>query len=395
MLTTALSGGELQDAEWYERHGITLILGEKGVVSELDCQERLVSTEDGPVYRYGKHLFIATGLRPLKPVDLQIPGHDSNNIFVIRQVEQAGALVNRLLSAECQPPSEHHVVIAGGGTLGVELAAACSGWGLQVSMCFPEQHLLPALFTDELSEVLENKLRTHGVQILASHFVTGFQQDPADETGSVTVSLQGPGGVDDKVELPSSAVIVCVGSRANTEILTGWCEFFRSGAKVDQDLRLEAYPEVFILGDICAYPHPHQRGKYLRVEHYENAKASAVHAARSAFSPPNSMPPYELLPWFNSNIFEYSESPLCWEFYGDEHAPDIAHFEYGGAGLGGFWIANGHVAGGCLIRSPPPPAEDLAKMRSIVLMKPRVTDQEKVSELGLQAFDDYVAPPEK
>jgi monodehydroascorbate reductase (NADH) len=284
----------------------------------MDCQEKIVVTEEGQTYRYNKNLFVATGLRPLKPVDLQIPGHDLNNIFVIREEHQAGALVNRLL--ECQPPTSHHVVVAGGGTLGVELAAAVSGWGFEVSICFPEQRLLPSLFTDELSEVLENKLKAQGIQVLSSHFVTSFEQDPANPSGPVQVHLQGPGGVEDRVQLPASAVIVSVGSRANTEILTGWCEFFRSGAKVDSDLRLEAYPEVFVMGDICAYPNPHQRGKYIRVEHYENAKLSAVHAARSCMNPPNSVPPFEFLPNFNSTILEYTECPLTWEFYGDEHA---------------------------------------------------------------------------
>merc|ERR1719421_2168089 len=110
--------GEIQDVTWYQRHGITLVLGNDGRVSELDLQEKQVTTEAGSMYKYKHNLFIATGLRPLMPRDLGLHGSDLKNIFTLREESHAAALVKRL--EELPEPSQANLVIIGGSFLGVE-----------------------------------------------------------------------------------------------------------------------------------------------------------------------------------------------------------------------------------------------------------------------------------
>lgn len=386
--TTVKFDGQPHDAAWYEQNGINLVLGPLGRVSELDLQELLVTTEDGTTFKYKKNLFVATGMRPLKAADLQISGHNLQNIFSIRDEAQAADIVR---SAETfEDPSSKHVVVVGAGYLGVEIAAALRTWGFNVSLCFPDARPLSQLLTEEMSYILENALLDRGIQCMNSHFVKGFE----GETAVQQVVLQGPGGIDDIQRIPAELVIVCGGSRPNSEILAGWCETVRGGVRVDSNFRLEAYPEVFVMGDLAAFPSPYQRGKYIRLEHVDNARRSAQHAAQLVLSGDKNMT-YQCTPFFFSHLFGNTDAPFAWEFHGDDGAPDVVHFGYGGKdGIGGFCIANAHVVGGILLRSPPPSPEDSLKLREIISRRPLVQSNDSIVEYGLDAFDHLLESSE-
>lgn len=375
--------GEVHNKYWYEENGINLVLGGKaGRVSELDLQEFTVMTEDDTTYKYNKNLFIATGMRPLKAADLQISGHHLKNIFSVRDVAQAADLV--ACCEKFEVPSNHGVVVVGAGYLGVELAAAMTAWGFKVSLCFPDARPLSQILTEEMSFILENHMLDRGINCMNSHFVKGFES-----SGAVVeqVILQGPAGIDDTVIIPADMVIVCGGSRMNTEILSGWCEMVKGGIRVDQNFRLDAYPEVFVLGDLAAFPSPFQRGKFIRLEHVDNARRSAQHAARTALQGnPDAI--YDCVPFFFSHLFGHSDRPVAWEFHGDESAADVVHFHYGGKdGIGGYFISNNTVVGGVLLRTPPPSPEDSLKLREIVSRRPAVESNDHLTEYGLTAFD--------
>jgi thioredoxin reductase len=385
--TTTKLNSEPHDPDWYAQNGIQLVLGEKdGRVAEVDLQEFIVVTEKNVTYKYRKNLFVATGMRPLKAADLQISGHHLQSIFSIRDEAYAAQLV--YACEQFENPSEKNLVVVGAGYLGVEIAAAMSEWGFNVSLCFPDARPLSQILTEEMSYILENCLLERGINCMHSHFVRGFE---SNGQAVEQVVLQGPGGVDDIQRIPADVVVVCGGSRINSEILSGWCEMVRGGIRVDANFRLEAYPDVFVLGDLASFPSPFQRGKFIRLEHVDNARRSAQHAAQVALLGDPHITTYECTPFFFSHLFGNSEKPMAWEFHGDDNAPDIVHFAYGGRdGIGGFFVSNGHVVGGILLRTPPPLPEDSLKLRMIVAKRPPVENSDRLIEYGLTAFDNFL-----
>ena len=58
------------------------------------------------------------------------------------------------------------VVCVGGGYIGLECAAALSGWGAEVTMVFPEAHCMPRLFNPTLAQWLEDAYTARGIKFL-------------------------------------------------------------------------------------------------------------------------------------------------------------------------------------------------------------------------------------
>ena len=63
------------------------------------------------------------------------------------------------------------VVIVGGGYIGMEVAAALSGHGVQITMVFPEQFLLARLFTPELAAFYAACYEAKGIRLVKKSLV--------------------------------------------------------------------------------------------------------------------------------------------------------------------------------------------------------------------------------
>lgn len=65
--------------------------------------------------------------------DFGVQGADANNIFYLREIDDADKLV-----AAIQSKKDGKVVIVGGGYIGLELGAALSMNNLDITMVYPE-----------------------------------------------------------------------------------------------------------------------------------------------------------------------------------------------------------------------------------------------------------------
>ncbi len=150
------------------------------------------------------YLMISTGARG-RP--LGVPGEELAGINTLRTVEDAVAVRESALQAE-------HVVICGGGYIGLEMAEAFVALGKRVTMLKKTSQMLLNL-DPEVSALVEEEARSKGVDIRIGVDVLSFQ-------GSHRVQKV----ITSEGELEAQAVLVAKGAVPNTELAS------RIGARI-------------------------------------------------------------------------------------------------------------------------------------------------------------------
>lgn len=179
----------------------------------------------GPHVIRARRVVIATGSSPLIP---PIPGLDS-----------VPYLTNETLWALRKSPE--HLLVIGGGPIGMEMAQAHRRLGTQVTVIEGAK----ALGRDdpEMAAVVLDRMRAEGIAIEEDALVESVREID----GRVTLVVQ------DGREFHGSHVLVAVGRRANTGDLgldAAGIETTRSGIKVDAALRT-TNRRVYAIGDVA------------------------------------------------------------------------------------------------------------------------------------------------
>jgi 3-phenylpropionate/trans-cinnamate dioxygenase ferredoxin reductase subunit len=142
--------------------------------------------------------------------------------------------------------------------------------------------LVPVL-GPELGEVFADLHRSHGVNLRTNAWVT------SDDSHAGRAVVQLADGADVQADL----VVVGVGVTPNTALADLAGLKVDNGIVVDELLRT-SHPGLFAAGDVANAYH-RGLGRYLRVEHWDNAIAQGHAAARNMLGAGE---PYERLPYF-------------------------------------------------------------------------------------------------
>lgn len=235
-----------------------------GEVSDLDPHARKVMLSDGGVYEYDS-MIVATGSQS------SYFGHDEwrKRAPSLKSVEEATAIRHKILyafeAAERETVLERRhawltFVIVGGGATGVELAGALGEIARETLkhdfraidpkdariLILDGAPRLLTTFPEDLSAAAEKSLLQLGVRVRTGMFVTEI-----DEEG---VSFRKPdGGVD---RLAAKTVLWAGGVHVDG---FGQRLAERAGAqrdrggrlKVNPDLTLPGYPEIYVVGDLA------------------------------------------------------------------------------------------------------------------------------------------------
>jgi 3-phenylpropionate/trans-cinnamate dioxygenase ferredoxin reductase subunit len=110
LLGLPATDGTVEDAAWYEKQEIELLLGVRG--TQLDLAARTITLSDGSAIGYDG-LLLATGVRPRI-----LPGIDGEGVCYLRTVTDATELRDRIHAAE-------HVAVLGGGFQQVSRRGQC------------------------------------------------------------------------------------------------------------------------------------------------------------------------------------------------------------------------------------------------------------------------------
>lgn len=271
---------------WYAAQDIELRLGSP--VTALDRDARSVRLADGTVLGYDR-LLLATGSAPRT---LDIPGIGLGGVHYLRRLHDSERLRATLQTLGRE---NGRLLLVGAGWIGLEVAAAARGYGVEVTVVEPQPTPLFGALGPELGEFFAHLHQDRGVRF---HF------------GATVTEIEGEDGMvlaahtDDGDQHPAHAVLVGVGAAPGTELAeAAGLELATAaeggGIAVDSALR-SSDPAIFAAGDVACAEHP-LFGRRLRVEHWANALNGGPAAARSMLG---QEVVYDRVPYFFSDQYD-------------------------------------------------------------------------------------------
>ncbi|TWP35305.1 NAD(P)/FAD-dependent oxidoreductase [Leekyejoonella antrihumi] len=263
---------------WYAEHDVDLRL--KTSITGINPARHEVSPALGEPIAYDK-LLLATGSTPRR---LTVPGADPHRVFYLRRVEDCMQLRFAMTSAS-------KVVVIGGGWIGLEVAAAASEAGLDVTVLEADDLPLLRVLGSECAQVFAKLHRRHGVDLrLGTQVVECTGDDPRAAAG---VQLA------DGSVIEANLVVVGVGASPNTALARDAGLVLDNGIRVDEHLRTSDN-DIYAVGDVANAFHP-ALGRHLRVEHWANALHQPAVAAASMLGRDAV---YDQVPYFYSDQHE-------------------------------------------------------------------------------------------
>jgi 3-phenylpropionate/trans-cinnamate dioxygenase ferredoxin reductase subunit len=261
---------------FYADHDIELIRGT--AVTAIDPAARSVTLSTGEALAYDR-LLLATGSEPRR---LSVPGAELDGVHHLRDLADADRI-----AAALQPGAR--AVIAGGGWIGMEVAAAARQKGVEVALVERAAVPLERALGREAGEFYAQLHRDRGVEL---------------HTGVAVAAVEGEGRVERVVladgRTLDAGVLVCgLGALPRTALAERAGLAVANGIACDERLETSV-PGIFAAGDVANAEHPFY-GRRLRVEHWANALHQPEVAARAMLGKPAA---YDRLPYFFSDQYD-------------------------------------------------------------------------------------------
>ncbi len=219
----------VKPASWYEEKKIEVKLNTK--VIHIDFDQKQVKTLAGEMLSYDK-LLLATGAHAFMP---PIKGADKDGVFALRTIEDLKSILTYV-------KDRNHVVIIGGGLLGLEAAQGLVELGKKVTVLEFFPYLLPRQMDQEMSKVVQRQLEAEGIQFALERTcgeILGDQQ--------VSGILFGSGET-----MAADAIIVSAGVRPNLALFNETALAMNKGVIVNERMQTNLQ-DVYAAGDVAEY----------------------------------------------------------------------------------------------------------------------------------------------
>ena len=144
-------------------------------------------------------LVLATGSRPIVP---PIEGIDLKNVWFMRHPDDAESMVEQIENQKLR-----HAVLVGAGYIGIEMAEALRGRGLEVTLIEIFDQILPQFLDFEMAALAAKHLRSKGVRLILGEAVKSIE-------GNGIVSAV----VTENNRIPADLVVIGAGVRPNDEL---------------------------------------------------------------------------------------------------------------------------------------------------------------------------------
>ncbi|HVM99155.1 MAG TPA: FAD-dependent oxidoreductase [Caulobacteraceae bacterium] len=236
-------------------HGVLLACNERCVAIDRDA--RAVLTASGRRYAYDA-LVLATG-----SVVRELPEWPVGSPFVHYLRTQSDALA---LKAALLPG--RHLVLIGGGLIGLEVAASATTLGVRSTVLERAPRILARVCDEATAAAIADAHRRHGVEIL-----TGAVISHAEATTIGVDITTGDGQV-------RRADVVAVGAGVTPNVALA----AEAGLAVDDGVIVDAFcrtsdPAIYAAGDVARFPGPDGP---VRLENWRHAQDHGMVAGRNA-----------------------------------------------------------------------------------------------------------------
>ncbi|MDT2074796.1 MAG: FAD/NAD(P)-binding oxidoreductase [Planktomarina sp.] len=263
----------LRPSDFYTEQLISLRLNCQ--VTAINCAENTISIGDETLTY--EHLALTTGSSPRRlPAAI---GGTLNGVFAMRSLADVDAM---------QPAFERggHVLIIGGGYIGLEAAAVAAAKGLQVTLVEMANRILQRVACTETSDYFRALHESHGVRILE-----GVGLERLTGEGNVTGAILSNGKA-----LEINFAIVGVGILPATNLAEAAGVTLNNGIETNSQGQTSV-SNVWAAGDCASFPY---QGRRIRLESVPNAIDQAEVVAANMLGAAQD---YIATPWFWSDQF--------------------------------------------------------------------------------------------
>ncbi|SMP00838.1 NAD(P)/FAD-dependent oxidoreductase [Shimia sagamensis] len=264
----------LRPESYYADQNISLRLGT--AVQAIDTVAQTVSLAEETLSY--DHLVLTTGASPIRlPAAI---GGDLDGVYTVRNLADVDAMTPEFGEGR-------HVLIVGGGYIGLEAAAVAASKGLKVTLVEMSDRILQRVAAKETSDYFRALHTSHGVEILEGTALESLSGD----TRVTSAKLSGAR------ELSVDFVIVGVGIRPETALADAAGLTLDNGIATDDQGRASA-PSVWSAGDCASFPYKDTR---IRLESVPNAIDQAEVVAENILGAEKT---YVAKPWFWSDQYD-------------------------------------------------------------------------------------------
>ncbi|MEQ9692462.1 MAG: FAD-dependent oxidoreductase [Bauldia litoralis] len=246
----------LFDADFYRANAIDLRLDT--TAESIDRENRTVTLGDGSEVAY-ERLLLATGAEPRR---LPVPGATLDGVHYLREIDDSLAL-----AAGLKPGA--HIVIIGGGFIGLEVASNALALGCEVTVVETGERLLMRAVPPQIEARMRERHGEAGVALRLGRQATEILGD--DRVTGVRL--------DDGSEIACDLVLVSIGAIPRVALAEAAGLAVDNGIVAGPTLQTSD-PNIFAAGDVCAFDHP-LFGARIRLESWKNAEEQGPIAARN------------------------------------------------------------------------------------------------------------------
>src|SRR6266851_7034523 len=247
--------------------------------------------------------------RPTAPTRRPLPHrHDDHGVFGIGA--DAADLLRRLAGRP------RRVLVIGAGFTGSEVASACRGRDLPVTVAERGPAPLVGALGEGIGGVAAVVHRDHGVDLRCGVTVSSLEGDGDNRVRRAYFS--------DGTVIDADVAVVALGAVRNTEWLHGsglavgaWGVACDAGCRAF-DVNGVIMDNIFVAGDVSRFPHPLYDYQFLALEHWGNAVTQAEVAGHNMVSGPADRWPHLGTPVFWSTQFGTNIKSLGVPTYADD-----------------------------------------------------------------------------
>jgi 3-phenylpropionate/trans-cinnamate dioxygenase ferredoxin reductase subunit len=249
--------------------------------TSIDRAAQTVKTASGRAIRYDR-LVIATG-GEARRLPRQVV--KTSHVTYLRTLDEALALGERLRRSR-------HVLVVGGGWIGLEVAATARKLGVDVTVIEGAARLCARSVPPAVSDFLLALHRANGVDIRMGASLVSLDDHPGDAS-RVRASFA------DGASLDADFVVAGIGLAPHTALAEAAGLRVADGIVVDEFGATED-PNVFACGDVANHPNAWLKRR-VRLESWANAQNQAIAAAKAVLGV---KAPYADIPWFWSDQYD-------------------------------------------------------------------------------------------